>query len=909
MTNSSFTGYARGEGFRPYKAPYDFLTRQQEQDAEIIRNLKENKQEFDRRASKAESDMARVFQREEQNLAENQRIEDLYFANRVKAFEAKARSDIENIKITAGNEKQKFESRQALAKFAPSLFEEAIKVKKGIDEKRLEVATNEAIARIMPGMDEAYSEQVQRLREQHDGTNALADAMQASGLPQRAVTYIRRGSNLTKYVELQQAAKNLKAIYPTELQRRILETVKDPNDPHQVAFATEKIQIDLLKEHGLYGYNADFLHDLYLTMKSHRNQSILKSEYDRDLKFEQRETEILRDAVFADLNPVTLNDYVKGLGTYRAENGAYRSQEQVLATLFKEFAENPQAFPLEKIQEALKGVDDGTGQSLYSRVENTARYAEFIRQYSSKVVNDSRIQQNLDKVEERNAQVQAKEFLNSEQWQGDYESVKQLIQTFEAKGYDSSFLKPYIDKSNEVRANTVQQEVILDNLLASGKAGLKDLEGMSLSTELKQKYTPLFRESGKNRDIIGGESELKGVFSAALRTNLKETSKEVSIEGLSVAADKALDMFYKDFQQRRKALGSNITNPDAVRQAAETSRDYIRKQILDGSGDFRVASFADNRANNQAYYPAFTPKSKVTPDGKREIGPIIPPTDFRNLQVDPRSVTIATPLELETINRQIEQGIPVAIPDKYYEMYRTHNKTFKSPADVLNNQLKQAGYSTQLGPGIQEQLRDQTDDVNLRKLINKINSPTRLGMATQLLSGGTRNPAYMSPRVSAMYGDLKFVLDTIASVESGAAGYNAVNQGGSNSGRTVLGFSGDFRKMPQHGGRALTDLNVGEVLDLLSGYDDYQRYPTFESWSSAGKLHAVGRYQFIGNTLPGLVQRSGISLNAKFNAATQDRLALQLFKERGYSPWVGVVDNIPSSTKQRLDSIRRSING
>lgn len=48
---------------------------------------------------------------------------------------------------------------------------------------------------------------------------------------------------------------------------------------------------------------------------------------------------------------------------------------------------------------------------------------------------------------------------------------------------------------------------------------------------------------------------------------------------------------------------------------------------------------------------------------------------------------------------------------------------------------------------------------------------------------------------------------------------------------------------------------------------------------------AVGRYQFVGNTLHGLVQSAGLPLSTKFTPELQDQLAVQLLKGRGYDAW------------------------
>jgi hypothetical protein len=144
-------------------------------------------------------------------------------------------------------------------------------------------------------------------------------------------------------------------------------------------------------------------------------------------------------------------------------------------------------------------------------------------------------------------------------------------------------------------------------------------------------------------------------------------------------------------------------------------------------------------------------------------------------------------------------------------------------------------------------------------------------------------------------------LNVLAKYESGAHGYEAVNQIGTNEGRGVKGFSGSFKTMKQHGGRSLTDLTIAEIKKLQ--YDD--RTMSDSQWIAAGKLHAVGRYQFIGNTLGGVAARAGIPDTAKFSAGVQDLMALQLMKERGISPWVGPSDKATQAERAIVAQARK----
>ena len=91
--------------------------------------------------------------------------------------------------------------------------------------------------------------------------------------------------------------------------------------------------------------------------------------------------------------------------------------------------------------------------------------------------------------------------------------------------------------------------------------------------------------------------------------------------------------------------------------------------------------------------------------------------------------------------------------------------------------------------------------------------------------------------------------------------------------------------MSQHGGRELTSMTIQEIMDLQS--DDGSL--TNDQWRDQGRLHAVGRYQFIGSTLRSLVEKSGIDPNTQFVPEVQDALALYLLRiaSSGISQWVG----------------------
>ena len=95
------------------------------------------------------------------------------------------------------------------------------------------------------------------------------------------------------------------------------------------------------------------------------------------------------------------------------------------------------------------------------------------------------------------------------------------------------------------------------------------------------------------------------------------------------------------------------------------------------------------------------------------------------------------------------------------------------------------------------------------------------------------------------------LLNTIAKGESNG-NYNAHYSNSSNT--TVL----------------FTEMSVAEVMKWQADFV-----------AGGNPSNAVGKYQFMGPTLRGLVQKLDIDTKAKFNSQLQDRLAIALLEKRG----------------------------
>jgi len=145
MDQVSYRGYARSIGFDPIKAPTEGLSRMQERDNRVIRNMEEN-----RRATKeVRDDYARGLERklsiESQDRDRNYLYEKSLDENRQKFVEKNAEKLVQNELQRSKNIMTTFES---LAKFSSTLGEVVTEYKKNQTEQqqaegRYKVATGE----------------------------------------------------------------------------------------------------------------------------------------------------------------------------------------------------------------------------------------------------------------------------------------------------------------------------------------------------------------------------------------------------------------------------------------------------------------------------------------------------------------------------------------------------------------------------------------------------------------------------------------------------------------------------------------------------------------------------------------------------------------------------------------------
>ena len=184
-----------------------------------------------------------------------------------------------------------------------------------------------------------------------------------------------------------------------------------------------------------------------------------------------------------------------------------------------------------------------------------------------------------------------------------------------------------------------------------------------------------------------------------------------------------------------------------------------------------------------------------------------------------------------------------------------------------------------------------------------IQRATRVSLGTQGVQ--PNDDQMLHPKVAAYKngGVEKTGLDAIGRTESDSrGGYNAVNQGGNRGGRGIPqgAFSGPYRELS---GRDLTSLSIGEIMDLQAKRPGMSN----AEWYRQGRLHAVGRYQFIGDTFARVVKGMKLPPDTKFTPEIQDQMAIWLIRRDGWrGVWIGPTDHATYAERQALDKLARS---
>ena len=203
-----------------------------------------------------------------------------------------------------------------------------------------------------------------------------------------------------------------------------------------------------------------------------------------------------------------------------------------------------------------------------------------------------------------------------------------------------------------------------------------------------------------------------------------------------------------------------------------------------------------------------------------------------------------------------------------------------------------------------DDLRDQKRDEQMLAILNKPQPvstftekpPVHGGTKTDTQSTDTTSTSTATSPTTATISDTSTSLLTpeqeslaskVRQVEVGDLGYDGFNQFGDAGGHSNRGTGG---KYGDKFGTPLSSMSLSQVMQRQSRHNDSSLSDA--DWQSSGGIWAAGAYQFIPETLRGVVERSGIDVNRPFDKATQDELfkfhAGEIKGGKIGSTWIGM---------------------
>lgn len=851
MRQVEYRGYARGQGFNPIQVP-DSTRKIAERDQAYISGMQRYASQFQANRQDYQQGLERKFRAEEQNRRENFQWQEREAERYQNAVLRNIETERQNAATAAQFVGQDKTVLRALSGLSQSISKGLIEYDKKLSaEQEAEGKSLVVENGLNPALIARYQAQKAALSESDKRINNVANQLDFEGVP---VSVIEQYLSLSGWRKVgataslvQQGADN----YPMyALQMRSSGQTLDigngefdigkPRTPEEYKAVEAFLRTEYLKN---FNGISDTVLNEYLYPGMRQFEANERAQYFSE--YEKNVASRIQGERVSDLLAESRKGGGSGEGFLDWVNRTSGGDRNLIGETRK------QGF--ESLAEAIKTgqMSPGEWQAIkdYEFVPRGQSKPVTIGEYyagDASVVDNAVAQKERDDYEQRRAE---RAFANEEfdelvrqkifsEGASD-EEIEQIMEQYNRNGFSvPEFLKSYHTQDAKNKEAQREQLIYLSNrnLLTSEellKPGKYDEE---LIAQFKSQASAGDQLKGLNSQNVDGALK---VIEARMNELLDRTGTDTKASSaLLVGMQKAEDIFNRKVLTELRAHGDENL-------AIEKAQEYVMTLMWNGmraeqkNGPFTITG----EIGSLSPFAFMAGTSGRAADEVAKMNRIRSNPQILNTEV------IISQQELQEIER-FSQGkgrIPASI-------MRLAKVTNKPAVDIINAQLTAAGRPP-LAPVMSETVRRGMSPLQ-RKILEYRPS-----------AGNTYQAFGMNPGEGTQ--PWKPLLDLIASKESTAyGGYEAMNTGGSNGGRTPYG-SADSRNVFPGG---ITKRTVGEILEL-------QRQ---------GKIHAAGRYQIINDpsapTLSRLMQGkygpTGVKMTDLFDAATQDKLAIALIRGR-----------------------------
>ncbi len=456
------------------------------------------------------------------------------------------------------------------------------------------------------------------------------------------------------------------------------------------------------------------------------------------------------------------------------------------------------------------------------------------------------------------------------QWDGDYVKGEQFIDQLQLRDpeADLSALKVFTSY-NKKQVNAQFWAEQLEEDAQNFNLSSQTLNNSAIPSQYREQY----REEAARQDAIRAgfelsSSQLRTELTADLRESLGETSLDKTASGLQTAASVAVQRVNAHISHQAKTR-----KPEDISQAEAVAT--VRKEIIEKTGPFAVASFELQEGKTSNYFKKFTPATTQTPQGQMaaaasyNVG-----YQLRSYQKDPSVITQVPMVEaavLQQMAADIRAGKQPEVPGIYRTLYNSNKGGYKTLAEFVNANLAipTLGISERLTPTHTDRLKERTNDPGIKSFLDRADTVAGLQMGQALATpGATRDPRFMNPTVAQAYGQ---------------SADPKPNPGGKLSNWASTNLTPEEQAL-------LRTIRFAEGTDSAAGYTtmftfkqftDTSRHPRILNRSGKLVSDAAGAYQYLSTTWQPYAD--GLQLK-DFSPESQDRVAHHHVKKLGVDP-------------------------
>jgi hypothetical protein len=758
MDQVSYRGYARSIGFDPIKAPTEGLSRMQERDNRVIRNMEENR----RAIKEVRDDYSRGLERklsiESQDRDRNYLYEKSLDENRQKFVESNAKTLVQNELQRSKNIMTTFES---LSKFSSTLADTVTAYKEQLDERQKAEATFKVASGEISPQQIKDAQNILTLGKMAGKANdTIVAEMQKAGASPYLVSALMSSNPMRKVAILEQHASQA---FETRWASWSLNKLNERGiiTAEQRAAAAPNLLQEFMKEEGLVDVNP-----MSMLKPLQRANSIYSGHVEAARKSDIRnKSDDIRsqgvrgliatktgEQFMAALNEHALTygeDATTPLGLRGARDELYRVLEDT--TLFTD----------QEVESILSTAMTDQG-SMKDRFPDL--YDSLLEKRRTDANQEAAA---IEAVQARENKVKEEKLLKWVQDNNPSEDeLKSIIAKSEVAGIPTDRLKASLAFTPQ-RQNQDFWNKYFREQEEAGILSAEDVLKPGVPIEVKEAWLTRAQRLDQARSDAGISPEVvKAELADALKQKLVgDSTTKAAHYSLRSASDYAYRLYTQAFKKYSKTLEPS--------QAAEKARLDVITAIEKGTGRFMMTP-SGKAAGSQAFFNAFTPGTHA---GAPTAISVTDESDiFARVHRDNSKISkevLISPGVLKSIDNQITNGKPVSIP----EIYRKLSKAIPgmSPTDILNAQLQAAGLPGRVKPGALDTLDRTTTDPYLKSLLTR-NPITQDNINSAIIGGGhapatvrTGNAGYTDVQALGSAAGFKFpqVMAAMWALESG----------------------------------------------------------------------------------------------------------------------------------------------